>query len=184
MNLALRFLLSPESTPEMNVHTIHPYAHWFSHQRSNADLFRAVSFPDALPRLSPSFALAERDFLTMAPPLRDGGEVGYDALVTLFFIDTSLNVVATLEKIYSLLKPGGVWINLGPLLWTGGAQAALELGLEEVLALATKVGFEVAGEGLEEGKRRRRVVECEYTADGKAMMKWMYRAEFWVATKV
>lgn len=91
----------------------------------------------------------------------------------------------TLEHIYALLRPGGTWINLGPLLWTGGAQASLELSLDEVLQLAKEIGFDVEGttqEGVE-GVRARRTVECEYTADPRAMMKWLYQAEFWVATK-
>ena len=84
-----------------------------------------------------------------------------------------------------MLRPGGRWINLGPLLWSGGAQARVELSLEEVLALARTVGFQIEGEQ-ENGTLplyRRRTVPCEYTADQYAMMKWIYQTEFWVATK-
>ena len=72
-------------------------------------------------------------------------------------------------------------MNLGPLLWRGGQQAALELSLDEVIHLAEMLGFEF-GEG--DGKERRtRTVECEYTADERAMMRWIYKAELWIATK-
>ena len=172
MNLALRFLLSPEHTHSPNQHVLQPYASWFSHQRDADTLFREVSFPDVVPRLSDDFVLAERDFLSRCAPKETQG---YDFVVTLFFIDTSLNIISTLEHIHKLLKPGGTWINLGPLLWTSGAQTRMELSLEEVLRLAEMLGFVV-----EDG---RRTVECEYTADRKAMMKWLYQAEFWVATK-
>lgn len=37
----------------------------------------------------------------------------FDAVVTLFFIDISDNVIEFLSNIHRLLKPGGVWINLG-----------------------------------------------------------------------
>ena len=37
----------------------------------------------------------------------------WDAVVTCFFIDTAHNIVEYLEIIYKVLKPGGVWINLG-----------------------------------------------------------------------
>ncbi|THH05472.1 hypothetical protein EW145_g4773 [Phellinidium pouzarii] len=170
MNIAFRFLLSPDETPAVSYHSLHPFAHWFSHQRSNTTLFRSISFPDALPRLSGFFRLLEGDFLQLATPEK------YDYVVTQFFIDTSLNIISTLEQIHRLLRPGGVWINLGPLLWTGGAQAALELSLEEVHSLADKVGFEV-------DPRSRKIIDCEYTADKEAMMKWIYRAEFWTAKK-
>jgi hypothetical protein len=42
-------------------------------------------------------------------------ETNYDAIVTLFFIDTAENVLQYLDVIKQLLKPGGVWINYGPL---------------------------------------------------------------------
>lgn len=115
-----------------------------------------------------------------SPEASKGG--GYDFIVTLFFIDTSLNAIETIEHIHSLLRPGGKWVNLGPLLWTGGGQAAVELSLEEVLRLAEMVGFSLSGQN-EEGAERRRTVECEYTADKTAMMRWLYQGAFWVATK-
>ncbi|KAJ8514674.1 hypothetical protein ONZ45_g7813 [Pleurotus djamor] len=193
MILAFQFLLSPSSTARVNQHTLHPFAYWFSHQRSNDSLFRAVQFPDAIPRLSPTFHLSEADFLSLKPPLQNPEPIafwsseessylrGYDYIVTLFFIDTSLNVVSTIEQIHHLLRPGGTWINLGPLLWTGGAQAKMELSLEEVLAVAREVGFifeELADDGI-----CTRTVKAEYTADRRAMMQWMYHTEFWVAKK-
>lgn len=183
MNLALRFLASPSTTISPHQHIIHPYAHWFSHQRSNASLFRGISIPDALPRLSPHFHLIEDDFLSLkAPPYSDQVR-GYDYIVTLFFLDTSLNAFATMEHIHNLLRPGGTWINLGPLLWTGGAQAKVELSLEEVLQAADQIGFIIETGNDEEDARKMRTVECEYTRDEKAMMKWVYRAEFWVARR-
>jgi carnosine N-methyltransferase len=111
------------------------------------------------------------------PPLR-----GYHIITTLFFIDTSLNVIETIEHIYRLLRPGGTWINLGPLLWSGGAQAKVELSLEEVMSVAEAIGFMFDRE-IKPDKRSGRTVECEYTADSRAMMQWIYKAEFWVARK-
>ncbi|KAH0585773.1 hypothetical protein H2248_007066 [Termitomyces sp. 'cryptogamus'] len=196
MNLAFRFLLSPEMTTTTNEHTLRPYAHWFSHQRSNESLFRAIHFPDAIPRLSPTFHHVEADFLTLKPPSdippkfvwskSDPAllEVGYDYIVTLFFIDTSLNVLATMEHIYNLLRPGGTWINLGPLLWTSGGYAKIELSLNEVIRAAEEIGFVVHDGDVTAGDLfARRTVECEYTGDTDAMMRWIYKAEFWVATK-
>ncbi|KAF9459394.1 N2227-like protein-domain-containing protein [Collybia nuda] len=192
MSLAFRFLLSDEATTSKNQHHLRPYAHWFSHQRSNESLFRTVSFPDAIPRLTPNLQLAEVDFLTLSPPTRtlrnpesfwssSGPQdlPGYDYIVTLFFIDTSLNIFATIEHIFTLLRPGGTWINLGPLLWTSGGQAKLELSLAEVINAATEIGFIFR----EDDICAQRAVECEYTGDLSAMMRWVYKAEFWVAAK-
>jgi len=41
----------------------------------------------------------------------------WDCIATCFFIDCANNVVQFIETIYKILKPGGVWINLGPLLY-------------------------------------------------------------------
>jgi hypothetical protein len=60
----------------------------------------------------------------------------------------------------------------------------MELSLEEILAIAKEVGFEVMGEESEVVERyRRKTVECEYTADKMGMFRRVYHAEFWVATK-
>lgn len=190
MNLAFRFLLSEDTTQIPNQHAVQPYASWFSLQRTNDALFRSVTFPDVVPRLSERLKLEERDFLSLLPlaPINNNANdannvFGYDYIVTLFFIDTSLNVIQTIEHIYELLRPGGTWINLGPLLWTSGQCAAVELNLEEVLRLAEIVGFQLDSSASGASIRARRSIECEYTADRTAMMAWIYTAEFWVATK-
>jgi carnosine N-methyltransferase len=195
MTLSFRFLLSQKYTNSPNEHTLRPYAHWFSHQKSKDKQFRAISFPDVVPRLSSSFHLVEEDFMKMSVPSNPAAASspywtrnatgyslgGYHFIVTLFFIDTSLDVLATLSHIYTLLRPGGTWVNLGPLLWTGGAQAKVELTLDEVLEAAEEIGFIIEKD--ETGPAARKTVECEYTGDDLAMMRWIYKAEFWVAKK-
>lgn len=62
----------------------------------------------------------------------------------------------------------------------------MELDLEEILALAESIGFEVVGEGAQtqvEEHLRRKTVACEYTADKMGMFQRIYQAEFWVAKK-
>jgi hypothetical protein len=58
---------------------------------------------------------------------------------------------------------------------------ALELSLDEVVRVVQLVGFELMlvnedGETVE-------MVECEYTSDSEAMMRWLYKAAFWIARK-
>jgi carnosine N-methyltransferase len=45
-----------------------------------------------------------------------GQEGAWDAVVCCFFLDTARNVLSYLERMFLILKPGGVLINLGPLL--------------------------------------------------------------------
>lgn len=111
----------------------------------------------------------------------------FDVVTTIFFIDTAANVLKYLETIHHILKPNGIWINLGPLAWhfepedssparEGGT---VELTLSELLTLITRVGFEfVTGEGLE-----RRSIRMPYMANGRGMLTYIYEAEFWVARK-
>ena len=153
-------------------HTIHPWAHRFSNQRSAEANFRSVSIPDVVPRPSSTFRLLEQDFLNIK-------EGGYDYIVTQFFIDASSNTVSIIEQIHKLLTPNGRWINLGPLLWAGGGTVHMELSLEEVRRVVEIVGFELESGDVKEARR----VACEYTSDKEAMFRRVYEAEFWVAKK-
>jgi hypothetical protein len=58
------------------------------------------------------------------------------------------NIVNYLRIIHRILAVGGVWINLGPLLWhwennTSG-DMSIELDLEEVKELARTIGFDIS----------------------------------------
>lgn len=101
---------------------------------------RAVSFPDSFVDKS-AVLLVEGDFTTVF----NGEEGQYDVLVTLFFIDTARNLLTYLETIHRLLRPGGTWLNLGPLLY--GTAPFLQLSLDEVISLARAVGFEFEDPG-------------------------------------
>lgn len=71
------------------------------------------------------------------------------------------------------LRPGGVWLNCGPLAWHG--HSALALSLDEMLALVTGSGFR-----LESVKR---LPPCGYrVADGARSLRVdEYKPVFWVA---
>ena len=90
----------------------------------------------------------------------------WDCVLTCFFIDTAPVIIEYIDVIYKILKPGGVWINLGPLLyhWQVELNAlnhlqsteditaeemderyaqSLELSFEEIQDIMTKVGFSI-----------------------------------------
>ncbi|THV06270.1 N2227-domain-containing protein [Dendrothele bispora CBS 962.96] len=92
------------------------------------------------------------------------GTGGYDILLTLFFIDTSPNILSTLSHIHHLLRPGGIWINLGPLLYTSsalgsypgsGGGSRLELSLDGIVRVGRGLGMDVVGFG-EDGRKRKK----------------------------
>lgn len=66
--------------------------------------------------------------------------------MTSFFLDTAKNVVAYIEVIQKILKPGGVWINMGPLLYHFEEledEISIELSYEEVREVILRSGFEM-----------------------------------------
>ncbi|BGP46986.1 hypothetical protein JCM10450v2_002838 [Rhodotorula kratochvilovae] len=166
MNLGTSLLFTRTHTPKQ--HTLAPYVHSFSHQRTSANLLRRVSFPDIVPRRDLALRFVPGDFRELFR-----AEGTYDAVVTLFFIDTASNLLDYLETIFRTLKPGGVWINEGPLLYYGNP--GMELPLEDVVRAAELVGFEV--------EKRDELREVRYTADELGMYTFAYDCAFWIARK-
>lgn len=91
MALTLRFILSPESTERVNQHRVRPFSHWWSNQRSSSNTFREILFPDVLPRRLPNWSIVEGDYLSLV-------DSKYDIIVTLFFLDTSSNIISYVRR--------------------------------------------------------------------------------------
>ena len=192
MNMAYHYL-NTLTTP--NAATIHPYVDWWSHRATTAHLKRPVTFPDDIatlslsqPASSPQVSLVEGDFTTALKP----HEGTYDALVSHFFIDTASNILTYLETMHALLKPNGVWINHGPLLY--GSAPAVQLSLDEVIAVAESLGFELEMVPVEEREGgicgrpmefdgRVRGSNVPYASDVESLSRNAYLAQFWVARK-
>ncbi len=77
----------------------------------------------------------------MAPPFRAGT---FDTVVTPWFIDqVPTDLPAFLAKLREVLKPGGRWINHGPLVYPAEAPLMRRFSREEVFELATLAGFHI-----------------------------------------
>jgi SAM-dependent methyltransferase/uncharacterized protein YbaR (Trm112 family) len=77
----------------------------------------------------------------LEPPFADGI---FDTVVTPWFIDqVPPDLPQFLVRLGRMLKPGGRWINLGPLLYPPETQMSRRYSREEVFALAASVGFRV-----------------------------------------
>ena len=109
----------------------------------------------------------------------------FDAVVSVFFIDTAPNVLRYIEVVHSCLKEGGLWINLGPLLWhfeehsksdhedchiNGnfadrgiGEPGSVELTEEELLLLLQRMGF---------------------IQNLESLFQPLYRASYWLVRKL
>lgn len=179
MNLAYRYL---SSKTEQNSVSFHPYIDWWSHHATNTEFQRHVTFPDQI--ADPTCVLhVEGDFTTAF-----GGATGqYDVLVTLFFIDTARNLISYIENIHRLLRPGGVWINLGPLMY--GTGPFVQLTLDEIVALSTRVGFEFRKTDANYGNTTIpdltvRGSEISYGRNPKGLNKNAFQAQYWEAVKL
>ena len=101
----------------------------------------------------------------------------YDSIVTCFFIDTAYNIIEYIETIYNTLKVGGIWINIGPLLYhhTSDPNAvSIELGWNDIKEIIIGFDFEITKE---------KIVETTYSSDKESMMKKVYRCIFFTAVK-
>ncbi|KAI8463769.1 MAG: N2227-like protein-domain-containing protein [Monoraphidium minutum] len=155
--------------------TVHPWLHSNLNHLTDADQLRPVTVPDVHPgeAVGPGLlSMCAGDFVDVysAPEMAQS----FDAVATCFFIDTAHNVIEYLEVIHHVLKPGGYWIHLGPLLWhwadSGPGEASLELPLAEVHRVARLMGFETL---------RQEFVDAAYIANQRAMYKTVYQAAFW-----
>ena len=99
----------------------------------------------------------------------------WDAVLTCFFIDTAKNVLDYISAISTCLKPGGVWINLGPLLYHFEEMddTSIELSMEEIFAVMDSYGLERV--------RQEEDVACAYTSNLRSMMRMQYHAVMFTA---
>jgi len=100
----------------------------------------------------------------------------WDCVVTCFFIDCANNVIEFVETIHNILKPGGRWINLGPLLYhfTDMDEQSLEIAYDELKYIILKYGFIIDSE---------RPVLTSYTNNPTSMMNTQYNAIFFSCYK-
>ncbi|KAI6100907.1 N2227-domain-containing protein [Pisolithus croceorrhizus] len=173
-------------TQSIDEHTIYPYIHSFSNVLSRETLLKAVTIPDVLPSDLPpgsNFSLVAGDFEEIygaEDTDENEPQAGkWDAILTCFFIDTAKNIVNYLRVLHRILAPGGVWINLGPLLWhfenNEHEYPSIELDLSEVKELARMIGFKLYDE---------RTIDTSYSSNDQSMLGYVYHAAFWKAVKV
>lgn len=178
MNVAYRFI---ETHRKPNEASIHPFLGSWSHHAIEADHHRALPFPH-VPVNASSVVLVEGDFITAF----NDKKAYYDVVITYFFIDTARNLMSYFDTIKYVLKKGGVWINLGPLLY--GTGPYVQLTLEEILDVTEAMNFEYLDTSEECGTltfldKKVRWMEATYNFDERALTKNAYKGQFWVARR-
>ena len=199
--LASNFILN--HTPHANSHTIHPFLSTFTNNITRTSQSSAYTIPDVHPSTalatskSPvgSMSMTAGDFIpTYSTPSETNT---FSVVITVFFIDTAPNLFRYISTIHNVLKPGGLWINIGPLLWHFdnrdprqhnslgtdddgiAAPGSFELSNDEVLMLVEKIGFKIEGSESLDLQRY-----GNYIQDGESMVQNLYRPVHWVAKKM
>jgi len=134
--------------------SIYPVAHVFSENWSLEEQYIEVEVPKPSPQeiagggsggyaatagASPKFVLVPGDFVKTYG-VGCPGHRKFDAILTCFFIDTASDVAELFQVMDSLLKVGGVWLNVGPLNWR--KEARLKLTYDEITACWEGMGYE------------------------------------------
>ena len=92
--------------------------------------------------LGEGFALVFADALSL--PVRAGA---FDTVLTPWFIDqVPVDIAEMLPLIAYALRPGGRWINVGPLIYRQTIALGHRYGLDEVVAMASQAGLALDGE--------------------------------------
>ncbi|KAA0195284.1 Carnosine N-methyltransferase [Fasciolopsis buskii] len=151
----------------VNEYTIYPWVSQFCNNMIQSDQLVPVPFPDVAPcDLPPNvpFCMAAGDFVEVYKEPNS-----WDCITTVFFIDTAHNILQYLESIWLILKPGGYWINFGPLLYHFSdipGEDSLELSYDELRLAIDRMGFETLKE--------KTGIRCGYTQNSASMLSYEY----------
>lgn len=181
MLICSSFILNNTQAPAEWV--LYPWIHSNCNMTSDENQLQPVYFPDLHPGsagITDGFSMCAGDFVEVYSHSSQEGM--WDAVATCFFIDTAHNIVEYIEIIAKILKPGGVWINLGPLLYhfadaisySGDEEMSVEISLEDVKKVAFHYGLKM---------QRESTIKTTYTANQKSMIQTRYTAAFWTMTK-
>jgi hypothetical protein len=100
---------------------------------------------------------------------KTSNEATWDVFASCYFIDCATNILECLRTIAYILKPGGYWINFGPLLYHFSEiprETSVDLSWSELRAAAPAFGLELIREELNQ--------PSGYTSDDYSMLRSHY----------
>lgn len=191
-------------------HTVHPWIHTFSNHKTRSNHLRGYKVPDVHCATEMSRAGAEVGNMAMTAAdflcYYQSRTETYDAVASVFFLDTAPNLIRYLQVLYHCLKPGGVLINVGPLLWhfennppghhhhhddDDDEGSAAGGGQKDSNGIADPGSFELSDDEVMalvehigfEIESRATGIEAPYIQDPDSMLQTVYRASSWVARR-
>lgn len=174
MLIASNFVLNKTASLKFE---IYPWSTCSTNNNSHADRVALVEVPDVdttnIPE-SVKFGMCAGDFTEVYA--KDINR--FHVVAASFFLDTAHNIIAYLELIYKILKPGGYLISLGPLLYHYAGlpeQPSLELPWEDLIVIIKELGFII--------EELRDIENVPYIANNVSMLNVCYTCKFIVARK-
>ncbi|CAD7924039.1 unnamed protein product [Amoebophrya sp. A120] len=134
---------------EPNMYTIYPWATSYKEKITDEGRLKGIRIPDVsvlreltnpkrtLPVVG--FGMASGDFTEIYGRESQVGQ--WDAVLTCYFVDTARNIFLYIRTIAKMLRSGGVWANLGPLLWHFAEtpeQHSIEVSYHELMLAVRK----------------------------------------------
>lgn len=156
--------------------TFYPWIHQYVNNLSGSNQIEAITFPDVSPTKFPpkgTMNMVAGDFVQV---YRDADY--WDCVATCFFIDCANNIIEFVEVIYNILKPGGIWVNLGPLLYhfsDVASENSIEPSYEDLIVIIRSVGFTIV--------KNKTDVVTKYAQNPTSMYQSEYKSIFLVCQK-
>lgn len=207
-------------------HTLYPWALAFSNHLTRGNQLHSIAIPDIHPPTSQEtvqidigsdlpgserMSMSAGDFCVLYQ--QPSSEATFDAVTTCFFVDTAPNIITYIETIKHCLKSGGLWVNVGPLLWhfeaaptpaekerqgekshSHSIEHEHDHGEPAGRGIAEPGSFELSNDevialvqrlGFEILEHKERIEKpAGYILDERSMMQNIYRPSFWVARKL
>ena len=168
------------NTTKKNEYMIQPCIHSFSNVYSEEAPFKEIYIPDEnlydelIKTKTGEMSMVAGEFCHV---YKDNINI-WDSVVTCFFLDTANNVIEYVETIHKIMKIGGIWINIGPLLYHYSEienECSIELSWSELKHIIIGYGFEI---------RNEKEIKCTYSSVEDSMMQTIYRCIFFTAVKM
>lgn len=201
MLLTSNYILN--NTYKKNQISVYPYIHNFNNLLEENDAFKEIKIPDInlMEELQSNSSNKNNNITDKDGSDNDeisfccDGEMSmvagefievykkqyntYESVLTSYFIDTAHNVIEYIETIYNILKPGGVWINFGPLLYHYSdmlEEKSIELPLSEIKRiLENKFKFEIL---------KWEMHKASYIGNEMSMINTVYNCVFFTVRKI
>eukprot|EP01062_Namystynia_karyoxenos_P074431 TRINITY_DN7131_c0_g1_i1.p1 TRINITY_DN7131_c0_g1~~TRINITY_DN7131_c0_g1_i1.p1 ORF type:complete len:461 (+),score=161.41 TRINITY_DN7131_c0_g1_i1:75-1385(+) len=166
--------------------TVHPFVDQTVNVYDREEQFRPILIPDLCPMEAVNelqaqglqqgeFSMVAGDFLEVYNKPEEEGT--WDCVASCFFVDTAHNIFEYVETFHRILKKGGLWVNLGPLLYHFSddlSEQSVDLAFNELRHVVQAFGFRITEE-------RRQL--CTYTANEASMKGTVYNCVYFTAIK-